>query len=192
MGGVSDKPDARRLVVVPPPATGERDDDTLMLAARAGERDAFDALVRRHQRRVVGYAQKFFNHPALAHDIAQDVFVDVLRALPHYRPEGHFTAFLYRVTLNRCRMAARARRYEESLQRAVSVPAEDTPDRERERAVQAAMMQLTEKQREVLLLRFFAELSLQEIGRALGIRLGTVKSRLFGAVAALRKVMAGA
>src|SRR5690242_12369732 len=80
-----------------------RSDDDLMVAARAGERAAFDDLVRRHQRRVLGFARKFFSHEALACDVAQDVFVDLYRAMPRYRPEGHFVTYLYRITLNRCR-----------------------------------------------------------------------------------------
>src|SRR6185436_8991121 len=97
------RPSRPTLVPDPAPATA-RSDDELMVAARAGDRGAFDALVRRHQARILGYARKFFGHEALAHDLAQDVFVDLYRAVPRYRPEGHFTTYLYRVALNRCRM----------------------------------------------------------------------------------------
>ncbi len=164
----------------------ERDDDALMAAARAGDRAAFDALVRRHQRRVIGFAHKFFDHPALACDVAQDAFVDLLRAVPTYRADGHFRAFLFRLTLNRCRMAARSRRYEDGVGHALPVGETAAADREQERAVQAAMMKLTEKQREILLLRFWGGLSHDEASEALGVPVGTVKSRLFGALEAVR------
>jgi RNA polymerase sigma-70 factor (ECF subfamily) len=168
-------------------------DDELMQATAAGDRAAFDRLVRRHQRRVIGYAMKFFGSSALAADLAQDVFVDLLRAASRYRAEGHFPTYLYRITLNRCRMAARTHRYEESRRATLKREARATdpgPDPERDRAVQAAMLRLTEKQREVLLLRFWSGLKHEEIAAAVGARVGTVKSRLFGALAALRKELA--
>ena len=176
-----------RLMVVPLGDGNDRDDDALMLAARAGEKVAFDALVRRHQRKIIGFAQKFFYHSSLANDVAQDVFVDLMRAIPNYRPEGKFVAFLYRLTLNRCRMAARGRRYEEDSRQALEPSEPSVPDHERNRRVQIMMMKLTEKQREILLLRFWSGLSHEEMGQALGIRIGTVKSRLFGALSALRR-----
>ena len=181
-----------RVVSLPRSEDAARSDDELMLATRAGERTAFDTLVRRHQRRVIGFAYKFFRHWALANDVAQESFVDVLRAVPGYRADGHFLPFLYRVTLNRCRMAARARKYEESAQTELAQGGEEAVeqvDRDRDRAVQAAMTKLTSKQREILLLRFWSGLSHEEMAETLGISVGTTKSRLFSAMGALRKVV---
>jgi RNA polymerase sigma-70 factor (ECF subfamily) len=178
-------PSAGSAAVSPGP---EPSDDELMVAARTGEPAAFDRLVRRHQRRVIGYAMKFFGSEALACDIAQDVFVDLLRAMPRYRPEGHFITYLYRIALNRCRMAARSFRYEEAARTRVGVTggaaAEivSSADPERDRAIQRAMLRLSEKQREVLLLRFWSELKHEEIAEVVGARVGTIKSRLFGAL----------
>lgn len=168
-------------------------DDELMLAARGGDRAAFDRIVRRHQQRVLGYAFKFFQHTALAYDVAQDVFVDVLRALPRYRAEGRFVAYLSRVTVNRCRMAARDRRLEDRFGGPESLadePAAVAPDREQARLVNASLRRLTDKQREVVLLRFWLGLSLEEIAEAAAVPVGTVKSRLFGALGALREEIA--
>ena len=85
------------------------EDDDLVRLARGGRREAFETLVRRHQAKVLGFATKFLGSQAAAFDAAQEAFCDVLRALPRYQPQGRFSAFLVRCTLNRCRMQTRSR-----------------------------------------------------------------------------------
>lgn len=187
----------RHLQVVRAEAAAEPcPDDELVLYARGGDAAAFETLVRRHQRKVIAFATRFFGgQHALATDVAQDVFVDLLRALPRYRPEGRFTIYLYRFTLNRCRMAARALRYEGRAREQLLVerPSRVTPDeaaaRERERRLVRAMLLLPEKQRAVVQLRFWGGLSHQEIAEVLDTREGTVKSRLWNALARLRELL---
>ncbi|MEK6609106.1 MAG: sigma-70 family RNA polymerase sigma factor [Myxococcota bacterium] len=185
------------LTLVPAPAggsLGDRADDDLMRLARSGERGAFEALVRRHQGKVLGLALKVLGDEALARDAAQDSFVDLMRALATYRPEGRFPQFLYRVALNRCRMVARSLRIERRAQERAwredcegeALAPDDVLARERQRELSAAMQALVPAQRELLALRFFADLPHDEIAEVLEIPVGTVKSRLHAAVAALR------
>ncbi len=191
-----------RSEAMAPPVAGRGgevapDDDTLIMRARGGDRAAFEALVRRHQSKVLAFATRFFGQPALATDVAQEVFLDILRALPRYRPEGRFTIYLYRVTLNRCRMAARARRYEDSARERLWVeladrrPRDEAAAREREHRLQRALLELSEKHRAVLQLRFWSDLSHDEIAAVLDTREGTVKSRLWTALATLREKLGG-
>lgn len=170
-----------------------RSDDELMLLARGGRDDAFDTLIRRHQRPVLRVALRYLGETALSADVAQNTFVALLRALPDYRANGQFKAFLYRILLNQCRMA---RRSERSLQRvldqASNVMEQEAHEvllREQRRDVERALLRLSDKLREVVVLRFGADFNYDEIGETLGIPTGTVKRRLFSAKAKLREML---
>jgi len=178
----------------------EREDDDLMRLARAGRSEAFDVLVRRHQRRVLAVAYRQVGDAALAQDIAQATFIELHRYLPKYRPEGKLPALLSRVALNQCRMhfrsrGARARMHASYPDRAPSAaPTEsDTVllERERAREVQLAVDGLSEKLRAVVALRYGADLPLEAIAEALELPVGTVKSRLFAGLAKLREQLLG-
>jgi RNA polymerase sigma-70 factor (ECF subfamily) len=179
------KEPARRLA--------ERSDDELMLLARGGLDDAFDTLIRRHQRPVLRVALRYLGEAALSADVAQNTFVALLRALPDYRANGQFKAFLYRILLNQCRMA---RRSERSLQRVIDQASNATLQvahevlfREQRRDVERALLRLSDKLREVVVLRFGADFNYDEIGETLRIPTGTVKRRLFTAKAKLREML---
>ena len=172
------------------------DDDEWMALARGGRPGAFDELVRRHQASVLGVAYRFLGHRDAAEDVAQAAFVEVYRRLPDYRPQGKFRAYLHRIVLNQCRMAARTRGIRDRLHQRLAAPADPAPPallpdeailaRERQREVERALSTLSDKLRAVVALHFSAELSHAEIAEVLGIRVGTVKSRLSSALVKLR------
>jgi RNA polymerase sigma-70 factor (ECF subfamily) len=176
-----------------------RDDDELMLLARGGNDAAFDELVRRYQPRVVRIAARYLGDPASAADVAQATLLELHRALPHYRPKGRFSSYLYRVLINQCHMARRARRSQErafSAFSTVAAPNVDRPDdwilaRERTREVERALGQLSTKLRDVLVLRFAGELSYEQIAATLQLPLGTVKRRIFDGIGKLHVLMEG-
>jgi RNA polymerase sigma-70 factor (ECF subfamily) len=184
-----------RIVRDRPQPLAEHDDDALMLLARGGVSAAFDELLRRHQARVLKVASKQLGELALARDIAQETFLEIYRALPRYQARGRFTAYLYQVLLNRCRMAMRQRRSERAAFAAVApTEAKVAPDseerilaRERRREVERALHGLSEKLRSVVVLRFGAELSYDDIAATLDIPIGTVKRRLFDGLEKLRR-----
>jgi RNA polymerase sigma-70 factor (ECF subfamily) len=170
-----------------------------MLLACGGHRAAFDELVRRHRRRLLGVAMRYVKSPGLARDVTQNAFLDVYRAAHRYEARGSFTSFLYRALLNQCRMARRAAGAEERLRAAAAAIALRDPDpetaeeqilaRERERRVQAALDRLSEKLRAIVVLRYSGDLSYQEIADVLDLPLGTVKRRLFDALEKLRALL---
>lgn len=174
----------------------ERNDEELMLLARGGYLEAFDEIVSRHQERLLRVASKYLGGPDAARDAVQAAFLDVYRALSRYRGEDRFKAYLHRALINRCRMTHRSRtRFSQALGRmkeeptlgtAFPLPDEQLLAHEQRRDVEMALNQLGAKHREVLLLRYSGELSYQEIADTLGIRLGTVKSRLFDGLVRLR------
>jgi RNA polymerase sigma-70 factor (ECF subfamily) len=193
-----------RLVVAPPIADNmsslsSQSDDDLMLLARGGQGRAFDELVRRHQTRVVRIAARYLGDAASAADAAQATFVELYRALPRYQAQGRLAAFLYRVLINQCHMAKRARRAQgralDTLSiepaAATSIPDQAILARERTREVEHALARLTPKLRDVLVLRFAGELSYEEIAKVLKLPLGTVKRRIFDGMEKLRVIMEG-
>lgn len=169
-----------------------------MLLARGGLESAFATLIQRHQARTLRLAVRYLGRESLAADVAQDTFVEIFRALPQYQAHGRFSSYLYRVLLNRCHMTWRSARAEQRALIAVGEDASDDVDeadlllRERRRDLTVALGNLSEKLRSVVLLRYSAGLSLDEIADTLEIPTGTVKRRLFDAMTKLRDSLEGA
>ncbi len=194
---------SRRLSAVPRPKAAEepaglegRSDDELMLLARGGLEAAFAALIRRHQAHTLRLAVRYLGRESLAADVAQDTFVEIFRALPQYQAHGRFSAYLYRVLLNRCHMTWRSARAEQRALTAVGEDASEVDEaelllRERRRDLSVALGKLSEKLRSVVLLRYSAGLNLDEIADVLEIPTGTVKRRLFDAMVKLREGLEG-
>ncbi|MCP4603745.1 MAG: sigma-70 family RNA polymerase sigma factor [Proteobacteria bacterium] len=175
----------------------KRDDDELMLLARGGKNEAFDEIVRRHQQMVSRIAIKYLGNVSLARDVTQNSFVELYRFLPKYRAQRRFISFLNRIVINQCRMVARSRDYERKALLEFSgqpsptstMPEDQLLARERRRDVERALKSLSPKLREVLILRFTGELSYKEIAETLGLRLGTVKSRIFSGLKNMNRLL---
>ena len=170
-------------------AHGHPSDDDLMLLARGGVVGALDTLIERYQARVLRLAGRYVGDAVLAADVAQNTFVALFRSASQYRACGKFKAYLYRLLLNQCRMARRSLRSQvralTDLQESRLSP-EHVLQRERQRDLERAVAGLSGKLRDVVVLRFCAELSYDEIAETLEIPTGTVKRRLFDAMAKLR------
>lgn len=189
---------AKAQLISLPCGAGLRSDDELMLLAAGGRRQAFEALVRRHQAKALRIAGKLLGQSSLAQDVVQNAFVELYRVLPDYRAQGKFTSYLYRVLLNQCRMAGRARRSvertETELQRtllheAAPLSADELLAWERQRALDACLRQLSSTLSAVLVLRYAADLSHEEIAETLELPLGTVKSRLAQGLKKMREML---
>ena len=173
------------------------DDGSLVAATLAGDRAAFDVLVRRHQRAVYGVCHRFTGNHADAADLAQDTFVRAYRGLAGFKGDAAFATWLYRIAVNVCLTRA-------SLKTPVIDPIEpldpvdvrgERPDqplvRAREAAaVKAAIARLPRKQRLTVILRVYHDQTHDEIARALGSTVGTVKANFFHALQNLRKLLA--
>lgn len=189
------KPQPADANVVPLFAMGARDDDALMVLAR-DHRQAFDVLITRHQHAVLRIAAKYLGSTAAARDACQAAFYEVYRDRARYQARGRFGQYLRRVVLNHCHMLARRRRLTEALPLEPSAsPAQ--PDElilaeERRRLVEASLQTLSERLREVVVLRYAGEHKLEEIADILELPLGTVKRRLFDAMQKLAVTMKGA
>src|SRR5487761_836792 len=82
----------------------------LMLRVRSGDADSFEVLLNRYRARLVSYFSRMVRDPALAEDLAQEVFLRVYKARKRYRPDARFTTWLYRIATNLALNAIRDRR----------------------------------------------------------------------------------
>lgn len=170
-------------------------DGTLVERARAGDADAFDLLVRQRIDSVYRTALGMLGEAADARDATQETFVAAWRQLPTLRDPDRFDAWLHRITINFCRIALRKRRRVRELHLAADSqvqaafgPIASVPD-PGARDFDAAFERLSVEQRSILLAHHHDGRSVAEIAERLGIRPGTVKSRLHTARRALEKAL---
>lgn len=170
-------------------------DQALMLRIRSGDRGAYAALLERYWTALVRYATGIVGTPDEASDVVQDAFVRLWRFRTDWVPEGHVSAYLYRITGNLALNARRARvadlkrsgrATEGPLSTRPATPDQDLDERTLEQAVHAAVAELSERRREVFLLSRFQGLSYREIGETLGISVQTVANQMSAALAQLR------
>ena len=166
-----------------------RSDDELVRASADGDADAFEALYRRYRDWVACVALRFTDDRDAALDVLQDTFAYLVRKLPRLRLTARMTTFLYPVVKHLAATERRRRRAfitDDDLLRDLPAPDVSSLDASR-RELSAVLAHLPEVHREVLIMRFVDDMPLARIARALDVPLGTVKSRLHHALAALRE-----
>lgn len=168
--------------------TREREAE-LIASVLAGDADAFEPLVKEHERKIYNLALRMTGDPDDACDVAQDAFVKAYTSLKDFRGESAFGSWLYRLASNVCLDFLRR----EKRRGTVSLTVEDeeldiadlrfSPEDEIERLelrdeINTALMRLPATARQIIVMRDVSGLSYAEITEALGLELGTVKSRI--------------
>jgi len=186
----------------PPGRTPEDAEDIrLMERVGVGEEGAFEQLVERHQRLVIGTVGRMLGSGSDAEDIAQQVFVRVWKNAKRYEPRAKFTTWLLKITRNLVfnELRRRSRHPQVSLQsesdeeerplkdKQAIAPDASLLEHELQQAVDAAIANLPETQRMAVVLRRYEELSYEEIADALDQSVSAVKSLLFRARTELRE-----
>ncbi len=172
---------------------GTAADEKLVARALTGSNRAWQLLVKRYERRVYNYALRMVGHPDDARDLMQDVFLGVHRNLPGYRGDGVFPAWLFRIASYRCTDYLRKRRFHSSFdENEVAVCAPSDPQRETltthaNQQISAALASLPIAQRHVVELKFFQQLTFEDIAQHLGISPNTAKTRLYSALRKLEQ-----
>jgi len=171
------------------------EDAELVDLARDGDVHAYEELVSRYQGIAYRVAWLVARQAGEAEDAVQEAFVKAYYALPRFRPGAPFRPWLLRIVANEARNRIRStRRQERLVLRAAAVepggaaPSSETAalDREDAQALVRALEKLREPDRLVVAYRYLFELSEAEMADALGVRPGTVKSRLSRALGRLR------
>jgi RNA polymerase sigma-70 factor, ECF subfamily len=168
-------------------------DAELMVEAAAGSDVAFTVLVRRHQNLLLNFFVRM-GASSNGEDLVQETFIRLYSYRDRYRPTARFTALLYHLARNvwadSGRKAARFDKLTFRLRAESAIPMETNFTNLGERPdVDAALQKLSPKLREVIVLNIYQRLRYQEVADALGIPLGTVKSRINLALAALKKIL---
>lgn len=160
-------------------------DHELVACFRRGDRNAFVELTERHQDRVYRLACVFLYRLDDAADVVQEVFLRAYKSLQRFLFRAQLSTWLYRTTCNVCREFNR--RTPPTAQPDMQQVAPDCPPMELETSqrmqrVRKALAVLSERQRAVVVLRYFESLSTTETAQMLGCREGTVKATLHQAL----------
>lgn len=179
--------------------------EELVKRAQSGDISAFETLVAEHQKQIFTLAYRMCGNQDDAADMAQEALIKVYRNLDKFKGDSKFSTWLYRVVTNTCldemKKLKRKAAYSLDAERETkdgtmktdiedpsATPEERAEQSETKELVQAALLKVSEKHREILILRDIQGFAYEEIAQMLGCSEGTVKSRLSRARDALRKV----
>ena len=162
-----------------------------MIRAQQGDRDAFSEVLARSLGRLTAAARMILRDEYAAQDAVQDACIEAWRSLPGLRDPDRFEAWIRRLLVRACFKGSRRSR------RVDAVEIRLTPDHEQDNAgaerdlelrdqLDRALARLTSEQRAVVVLVHYLDLPLADAAQAMGIPLGTTKSRLNSARSALR------
>jgi len=170
-------------------------DAALVERVQAGDKLAFDLLVRKYQHRIIALIQRFVPDWHEAQDVAQEAFIKAYRALPNFRGDSAFYTWLYKISVNTAKnfLVSQSRRppmddilLEDAVHHEAAgrmheraTPENEFLREEVERTVIAAVEELPEEIRTALTLREIDGLSYEEIAQIMNCPIGTVRSRIF-------------
>jgi RNA polymerase sigma-70 factor, ECF subfamily len=173
-------------------------ENDLVKKAKTGDRAAFDALVRSCAKDIYNLCLRLSSNRASAEDIAQDAFVSAYKNIGRFEQKSPFAGWVYRIAVNtwKNRVRYEKRRFffkHDSLDEVMEteegqvqkqLPGDDPPPdsglekQQKSERIQKALSELGAEAKEMIVLRDIEELSYEEIARATGLALGTVKSRI--------------
>jgi RNA polymerase sigma-70 factor, ECF subfamily len=177
----------------------DRDIDRQLVArAQRGDKQAFELLVEKYQRKLARLLSRFIRDPAEVEDVTQEAFIKAYRALPAFRGDSAFYTWLYRIGINTAKnyLMAMGRRaptsteveaeeaegFEEGEQlRDINTPESMLLSNEIARTVNATIEQLPEELRTAIQMREIEGMSYEDIAKAMDCPIGTVRSRIFRA-----------
>jgi RNA polymerase sigma-70 factor (ECF subfamily) len=167
----------------------------LALRCQAGESDAFEDLVAAMERPLLYYAASLTGNQDSGLDVLQEVWIKAFSTIGKLKDPGALRSLLYSITHG---IAVDRIRSNSSRERAESAELEDFQEAEEpsfaaedEAAIHQALGELGLKHREVLVLHFLEDLSVEEIAKVVGCSEGTVKSRMHYAKRAMREILSG-
>ena len=175
------------------PSGPQPSDEALLLAWRAGDASAYEALFRRWQAPLGRHLARMLDDPAAAEDLVLETFIRLHRHRDRWREGTPLRPWLFTIARNLARNHLRARRLWRWLPLA-SIREEAAPppvaSDEIRRRVERAFVGLPAAQREACSLRLLGELPVEDIARVTNVPVGTVKSRLFHGLRRLRTLLA--
>jgi RNA polymerase sigma-70 factor (ECF subfamily) len=173
-------------------------DRQLVARAQRGDKQAFELLVEKYQRKLARLLSRFIRDPAEVEDVTQEAFIKAYRALPAFRGDSAFYTWLYRIGINTAKnyLMAMGRRaptsteveaeeaegFEEGEQlRDINTPESVLLSNEIAKTVNATIEGLPEELRKAIQMREIEGMSYEDIAQAMDCPIGTVRSRIFRA-----------
>lgn len=169
-------------------------DDTLLEQAQRGDRRAFGELVFRHQKSIYRFLLRLLRNPSEAEDMTQKVFLLAFEHLSGFRREASFRTWIFRIAVNQCKNRARQSwRFDTDPPDPLTLcdtnpdPEETVASREIQQNLREAVEKLPEKQKMVLQLRVYQEMSFEEIGQIMQTNANTAKVNFHYAVEKIKQ-----
>jgi RNA polymerase sigma-70 factor, ECF subfamily len=182
----------------------EENDAAVVAQVLAGDRDAFRVVVERHSQSLFRLAYRMTGNEQDAEDVVQETFLRAYRRLNKFEARSSFSTWLYRIAVNCSLDQSRKRRQQDERQASpnpelpdpmLALPSTD-PSTERlvlsaevRKKVDATLNELTEKEKAAFVLRHYEGMSIEEVGRAMGLRANAAKNNIFRAVQKLRRAL---
>ena len=173
----------------------ERLEELLWISeAQAGNSDSFEQLMRRYEKRLLYYLRRIVPEGDWALDLHQEVWVDAFRGLPTLQAPEAFRVWIYRIAHRKAARFIRSERRRGDAAEAAADPVlkeqeADAPEPFAAEAIHQGLQRLEPEDREVLVLHYLRDLSMHELAAVLDCPVGTIKSRLYHARAALRRII---
>ncbi len=181
------------------------EDTLLAFKAADGDESSFEALVRKYERLVINCAYSVIgNCPEDISDVSQEVFLKVYRSLSSFKGDSEFSTWLYRVAKNSALDYIRKKKsprisldssgdggegFDIADTSESSNPEKTALENEKSQILKKCINKLSDEHREVIILRHVNEYSYEKISELLNLEVGTVKSRIFRAREALKKIL---
>lgn len=182
--------------------------DSLIARAREGDQSAQGKLVQLWYKRIYNFGYKFFFDHDLAMEVAQKTFISMHRNIVNLQDQSRFRSWMYTIAVNYCREELRKKKNVRSVSIEAMAPGEgeesyhwersgarhENPERQLRQAelsdlLQQCLMELSEEQREVVIMKEYEGLKFREIAEALNLSENTVKSRMYYGLEGLRKIL---
>jgi RNA polymerase sigma factor (sigma-70 family) len=182
--------------------------DTLVARAREGDKNAQGKLVQMWYKRIYNFGYKFFFDHDLAMEVAQKTFISMHRNIDGLQEATRFKSWLYTIAVNYCREELRKRKAtrsvslhdlrpgesEESYRWEASSSRRENPEKQLRHSelsdlLQQCLMELSDEQREVVIMKEYEGLKFREIAETLNISENTVKSRMYYGLDGLKKIL---
>lgn len=163
-----------------------------ILESRNGDSEAFEQLVRGHQRMIYSLCYRMTGSAADAEDLVQETFIHAHRHLGSFRAEARFSSWLYRIALNLCLNWKKRKQRQDRLHEKWAEQVEDAAAPEtggESQRVQQALLKLPAKQRAAIVLTLYDGLSHAEAAQALRCSETTISWRVFAARGKLRRML---
>ncbi len=177
----------------------QTDQDIIREYCSGDQNRAATVFIRKYQKFVYSTALRYLRSHDDADDAAQEVFINALKHIHKFRGDSTVQTWLYRITINVCSRIVRKRKFlsfitrddgsEIEIPSDISTPHQQFENKDFEKNFQIMLAQLPEKQRETFVLRYFDELTYEEISQMLGTSVGGLKANYFQAVQKLAKLL---